>query len=874
MPNLDQDSLFSLELVVERISLSKSTVCRLPAVAFRLLDFPTLIIHHVDIHLAEMLRSRINTDPYYKLPTKFPEFLDIEGNFRVQKGKSCLFKISPNTFHAHLSSAPLYIMVMDTYPKVPKLIGSCSVPLDGLMNELYDEICQHGTSIPLVNGEKGSSEIFNLMGIKLGSIDISYRILSLGGALLRHIPENMVSQIKSTDGNILQPPSEDFWRAAVVQEVPGTQEADKDRDERKTNAVPVAASLRQDTKTQTDEVRFGNVEVQTVSKKTRRTRIVHTLSPVESNDLDDLIETETLCPPPLYYNSDADVGAAVSLFRKRQAWIEHHVNSCSDDVSEDGTIRPEDKFSEFDDLPRKSHPGRAQSQTPKKVHVQSDASKFGNHRSPAGIRPMTQFSQFPVLQALIAEIMQLQGFPTAAEFGRAPLVQRGRERYLQKTTSSDSDRKVTVQRVSSKSEKFNYGRVSHQVGTPEIKTIQQREKQMRGQVSRETLVPGSTKSQRLRLLKHNPKLLKATEAKEEERIAKWKQQNAQRKQAKDSASKDSLQDSVRDILPRAGYFIETSDVGVDVDMVSNHQHSHRPPVPTPRSTLLAAQKQSLYDNKYDGSTSEQHISSEIAGSGLRNMKVLEKDIVETFVKPFVGNNHQQALKDMRQTALIPGFGETRTMALNFGKERLAEEVSDDKILKSTAEGLRSDLIGDEPELRKIVDHYSYDFDRSAETSLDAEFQLCEEPNLQKIIDHRSDDSDEGNSLAHHGVAENKKTNMNSNKTDSSYQPQTSDLVQPVTSSGKSASLRKGSPRLEDRALSGRTPRSKTGRLDYLRQSTSQDLSEILSSTSIGLETISDGPESQSDEEESYRLKYMETKDIRLKPDSKLGYTWN
>lgn len=864
MPNLDQDSLFSLELVVERISLSKSTVCRLPAVAFRLLDFPTLIIHHVDIHLAEMLRSRINADPYYKLPTKFPEFLDIEGNFRVQKGKSCLFKISPNTFHAHLSTAPLYVMVMDTYPKVPKLIGSCSVPLDGLMNELYDEICQHGTSIPLVNGEKGSSEIFNLMGIKLGSIDISYRILSLGGALLRHIPESMVSQIKSTDGSILQPPSEDFWRAAAMQEVPGTQEADKDRDERKSSAVPVAASMKQDNKTQTDEVRFGNVEVQTVSKKTRRTRIVHTLSPVESTDLDNLIETETLCPPPLYYNSEADVSAAVSLFRKRQAWIDHHVNSCSDDVSEDGTIRPEDKFSEFDDLPRKSPPGRAQSQAPKKVHVQSDASKFGYHRTPAGIQPMTQFSQFPVLQALIAEIMQLQGFPTTAEFGHAPLVQRGRERYLQKTMSSDLDRKVNVRQVSSKSEKFNYGCVSHQVGTPEIKTIQQREKQMRGQVSRDALVPGLTKSQRLRLLKHNPKLLKATEAKEEERIAKWKQQNAQKKQAKSSANKDSLQDSVRDILPRAGYFIETSDVG---DMVSNHQHSHRPPVPTPRSTLIAAQKQLLYDNKYDGSTSEQHISSEIASSDLRNMKVLEKDIVETFVKPFVGNSHQQALNDVRQPALIPGFGETRTMALNFGKERLADERSDDTILKSTVEGLRSDLIGDEPELRKIVDHYSYDFDRSAETSLDAEFQLCEEPNLQKIIDHLSDNSDEGNSLTHRSVTENKKT-------DSSYQPQTSDLVQQIMSSGKSTSLHKGSPRQEDRALSSRTPRSRTGRLDYLRQSTSQDLSEILSSTSIGLETISDAPESQSDEEESYKLKYMETKDIKLKPDSKLGYTWN
>ena len=114
---IDEESLFSLELVVDQISLPK-IVCRFPAVAFRLLDFPTLLIYHVEPDLAETIREKISKDPHYKVPHQLHELQDKYGSFPVKKGKSCLFKVPLRILHTHLSNCPLYVMIIDTYPEV------------------------------------------------------------------------------------------------------------------------------------------------------------------------------------------------------------------------------------------------------------------------------------------------------------------------------------------------------------------------------------------------------------------------------------------------------------------------------------------------------------------------------------------------------------------------------------------------------------------------------------------------------------------------------------------------------------------------------------------------------------------------------------
>ena len=131
-----EESLFSLELVVEKLYIPHIT-CRFPAIAFRLLDFPTIVINHVESELGKAIRRQISFDPDYQMPEQFCELKDKHGNFMVKKGKSCLFKMVAETLKNHLSNTPLYVMVIDMFPEVPKLVGNSTVPL----NVLIDAIC-------------------------------------------------------------------------------------------------------------------------------------------------------------------------------------------------------------------------------------------------------------------------------------------------------------------------------------------------------------------------------------------------------------------------------------------------------------------------------------------------------------------------------------------------------------------------------------------------------------------------------------------------------------------------------------------------------------------------------------------------------------
>ena len=188
--DLDSESLFSLELVVDKLFLQKKIVCRFPAIAFRLLDFPTLMIYHVEPQLAETIKAKIAADPYYKPAAQLHELHDKDGCFPVKKGKSSLFRVAANTLFSHLTNTPLYVMVIDTYPDTPKLLGNSTIGLDCTMEAVYDDICKLGLSVPSVHGEKGVYKIYNLMGAEIGQVVLGFRLRSLGVALLSHIPDH------------------------------------------------------------------------------------------------------------------------------------------------------------------------------------------------------------------------------------------------------------------------------------------------------------------------------------------------------------------------------------------------------------------------------------------------------------------------------------------------------------------------------------------------------------------------------------------------------------------------------------------------------------------------------------------------------------
>jgi hypothetical protein len=94
-----------------------------------LLDFPTILIDHVETDLAANIRRKVKSDPYYNLPKQINELTDKHGNFVIKKGKSCLLKLPCSTLQMHLANTPMYVMIIDSYPEIPKLLGVFPQPV-------------------------------------------------------------------------------------------------------------------------------------------------------------------------------------------------------------------------------------------------------------------------------------------------------------------------------------------------------------------------------------------------------------------------------------------------------------------------------------------------------------------------------------------------------------------------------------------------------------------------------------------------------------------------------------------------------------------------------------------------------------------------
>lgn len=330
-----QDSLFSLELVVEKLYLPYVT-CRFPAVAFRLLDFPTILICHVEKELADVIKTKVDRDPYYRVPNQFADLQDKQGNFMVKKGKSCLFKISLDTLSMHLSNTPLYIMVLDEFPEVPKLLGNSSLALNEVIDAVKCDVKKNGPTVPSVQGDKGLFKIYSLMGKEIGYMILGFRLLSLGPGLIAHLPaktlvkrasERQKHEVKqSVIDEIMEIKEEQITQAVAkpsqsrqqthskqenlnnTREMGSMTDAEKcdalmqtiDIDEEKVHIAVSSANTKKDCK---------SIETQTerrVRRDPKQTEDIQVLEKEEESDDDILINPGINCPPPLFYNSKAE----------------------------------------------------------------------------------------------------------------------------------------------------------------------------------------------------------------------------------------------------------------------------------------------------------------------------------------------------------------------------------------------------------------------------------------------------------------------------------------------------------------------------------------------------------------------------------------
>ncbi|XP_043856088.1 microtubule-associated protein 10 [Dromiciops gliroides] len=330
------ERLFSLELLVDWVRLETRLLPPLPpsededesgppppgslrlAVAFRLLDFPTLLVYPPG-GPASTSRGRP------------------PGSFRFGRGKSCLFRLDAATLQRLLGLSPLYALLLTVPPgnptPAPKLLGSCSISLAPAARGLIGE----GKGLSATGASRGHRGLYilrDLMGEQVGQIYLGYRLTDLGSTLLGHIPpktsgafqreENpssgRVSRVEEMRTNESSPPApqgkepfppplisfaqldpeelEDVEEPKQREDVVEIVTYDKTKPKQQEYVVKIVKTPskcnRSDLGT---ELTDSSQSETTVSNEVRES---HSTKNQEVTELE--LETNIICPPPLYYS--------------------------------------------------------------------------------------------------------------------------------------------------------------------------------------------------------------------------------------------------------------------------------------------------------------------------------------------------------------------------------------------------------------------------------------------------------------------------------------------------------------------------------------------------------------------------------------------
>ena len=289
------ETLFSLEVHVESVE-SLRVACKLPALCFRLLDFPTMIIHHVSPLDAKKIRQRLRLEDKESL---LHELKDRFGNFHFRKGKSCLFKTSIDTLLVQLQTVPLYAMLMDLWPRKPALVGSTLIPLKKAIDKISADVYQKGVAVPSFYRDEGEFNVYNLMGSCIAEVMLGFRLLSLGGSLIPHIPTEALAK-RITQNTETGQQVEQAVNGALEKVLPELESRNLFEEEIAKEITDGKANDKTVTRMQRQEVKH-NAEVQT-NLHGRDIKSSRTLDHERRESGEDVVITNTFCPPPLYYN--------------------------------------------------------------------------------------------------------------------------------------------------------------------------------------------------------------------------------------------------------------------------------------------------------------------------------------------------------------------------------------------------------------------------------------------------------------------------------------------------------------------------------------------------------------------------------------------
>lgn len=300
----DTESLFSLELLVDWVRLEPPLPegeQPQPAVAFRLLDFPTLLIHPAEDE---------DTPPPSGLL------------FHFGRGKSCLFRRDAQALLGHLNRCPLYAMLLDlrgaaSAAALPRLLGSCPLSLAVVARDLL--AAPLGASTPSARAHRGVHLLHDLLGRPVGEISLGYRLMSLGGGLLRHISP-AIPQEKAREPPTLtepRPPVEPTPQEPLplTEQEPFYKPISRSPIQPEDPVVPVAAKEKREAVLVPAPPESGFIEPNSKldggpspgTPRKKHTALASTQTEPkrrarEAPDRQELeIEANIFCPPPMYY---------------------------------------------------------------------------------------------------------------------------------------------------------------------------------------------------------------------------------------------------------------------------------------------------------------------------------------------------------------------------------------------------------------------------------------------------------------------------------------------------------------------------------------------------------------------------------------------
>lgn len=474
-----------------------------PAVAFRLLDFPTLLVYPPG-------------GPAAPAPELRP------GLVSFGRGKSCLFRLQPASLHRLLLRSPLYTLLLQLPPgrptPAPQLLGACSISLAAAAHRVLGPAAS-GCS----QGHRGSFPLQNQEGERIGHIALGYRLTDLGSSLLGHLERPVASTGGGVEGVEVSP--------QTLQENQQLRQPDSEPSPRDADKPLVGVKVSTAGKDLKEGVFHSKANSDyTASVENGKTSSVicskgsseRSVSPQnrEVTELD--IETNIICPPPLYYTH---VTQEKTPPKQGEITIEPQMNAPEE---LDGTFLEEKLVNPPTQTNPPEHTNFATHERPPVLthpaHIQDvGASNQTTYHPQTEQNRINTVRQLPLLSALLVELSLLYNQPMASPTHIHPHLawlyrtedKKSPEPSANSTCKSESkdklslgenEKSVSLQYKKNQTENLKKGKYFEKKGGVPPK-----------RVPRGKLLYGLTNTLKLRLKQTNPDMLVVHEKREEYR---------------------------------------------------------------------------------------------------------------------------------------------------------------------------------------------------------------------------------------------------------------------------------------------------------------------------------------------------------------------